>query len=179
MLHVNHIHRPALERYARQKYGTLRDVAIQVADDSIKYEISLCSSKVQLNLFDDPEVFEHKVHIDRYGMPWFTRAGCGKESRSYAENHNETCLISAEIETQKGNFRKLISFVDNQAFLDYYKNCNEKHLYECILPNTPCLLFTDHDQLGGVSELHKHQVGVRETDLTSTFKSLKTLICFD
>ena len=109
-------------------------------------------------MYDDPEVVEHEVRIDRFDVPWFTRAGCGKESRLYAENHNETCLVSAEIQTENGSFRKFTSFIDNQAFLDYYKVCNEK----CIPPNTPCLLFTDHDQLGNVSDLRKHNEGVKE-----------------
>ena len=160
----SHIHRPSLERFALSKFNTLCDVSI--SEDTLNiFVVQHSVVKISLNLHDNPEVFEHKVTIDGPGQPWFNRAGCGKESRAYAENHGQLCLVSAEVETKTSSCRKFTSFRDNQSFIDYMGDTNERHLFECIRPGTPCMLFTDHDLKGGLDFIRAHQEGVQDIQL--------------
>ena len=123
-VHQKHIHRPALERYAQTHFKTLRNVKLTEIDTMNKYRVDYEGIVVQLDLNNNPDVFQHKVTIDRFGIPWFDKAGCGKKSREYADVQSDACLISAEVERKHGSSRKFASFVDNQSFVDYKKTAN-------------------------------------------------------
>ena len=122
MLSLHHIHRPALERYAVSKFQTLCGVTIKQERTPNDFLVCLGTIQLPLNLRDNPEVFDHRVEIDEFDQAWFNGAGCGKDSRAYAENHGHSCLISAEVKTQSGSYRKFASFSDNQEFLTYKGN---------------------------------------------------------
>ena len=163
MLHLDHIHRPSLERYVRQTYSTLMHTDIIHGKNENSFIIKqLHVPFSEVNIHQHPEIFEHKVNIEN-GQFWFNKAGCGRDSWSYATNHNHTCLICAEVETQSGSCRKFTSFHDNDAFIK--SKSTERHLYECIRPGVPCMLFTDHDQHGGVEYITSHENGVRDISL--------------
>ena len=163
MIGVEHIHYGSLQRHARTIFDSLFDVDITGATGDLNsFIITKHNSSTTVNVWTNPEVFDHKVVIDKLHQPWFSRAGAGKDSRAYAIDHDHFCMISAEVETKGGSFRKFTSFTDNNAFLEYAKMSKEKHLYECIRPDTPCMMFTDHDQQGGVNDLRSHQEGVFE-----------------
>ena len=104
MLSLHHIHRPALERYVLSTIKTLRDVTI--SQENRSYNIRLGSIHLTLNTRDNADVFDHKVEIDVHDQPWFNRAGCGKDSRAYAETRGHMCLIAAEVKTLTGSCRK-------------------------------------------------------------------------
>ena len=159
-VHQKHIHRPALERYAQTHFKTLRNVKLTEIDTMNKYRVEYEGIVVPLDQNNNPDVFQHKVTIDRFGIPWFDKAGCGKTSREYADVQSETCLISAEVERKHGSSRRFASFVDNQSFVEYNKSSRLPHAYESIRPDTCCMLFTDHDQAGGLNDVRKHQEGV-------------------
>ena len=161
MLTLQHIHRPALERYALSTFKTLRDVNISFENNN--YHVRLGAIDLPLNTRTNAEIFDHKVEIDGYDQPWFNRAGGGKDSRVYAESRGHLCLISAEVQTLTGSFRKFTSFNDNQSFLSY--KGNEKHLFEVIRPDTTVMLFADHDKKGGLDAIRSHNAGVADTNM--------------
>ena len=162
-LTAKHIHRPALERHARNKFNTLRDITIAESQTTGSYTLSRGNLTLTLDPKKDPEVFEHRVTIDSYSKPWFDKAGAGRHSRAYAESQSETCLISSEVAMINGSSRReFASFDDNQAFIAYNNVRNLQHAYEVIRPGIPCMLFTDHDQNGSLADLRSHQEGVLE-----------------
>jgi len=157
---LDHIHRPALERYATKAFNTIIDVKITEIDTKNKYRVSHGKQELEISPSNDPESFEYRVHIDRCGIPWFNRSDAGRQSRQYAELQSYTCLISAEYPMDTRTRREFASFKDNQSFVAYHQSQKLLHAYEVIRPNTTIMLFTDHDQSGGLSDLRSHQEGV-------------------
>ena len=168
MIGVHHIHRPSLERYALSKFNTLGGVDITEDGTPNKFVVRHGTTRFSVNTHDHSDIFDHKVHIDALGQAWFHRAGCGKDSRRYAENHDHQCLVSAETATQTGSCRKFTSFADNQSFLTYAADTHEQHMYESIRPNVPCMFFTDHDMKGGLDSMRTHSEGVLDVLLLVT-----------
>ena len=135
MLNLHHIHRPALERFTMSHFKALCHASITQGKTNNDFTVSTGTNHVPLNIHDNAEIFDHKVEIDDFDQPWFNSAGGGKDSRAYAENHGHNCLVSAEVKTHTGSYRKFTSFTDNQAFLTYKEACHERHLFEIIRPN--------------------------------------------
>jgi hypothetical protein len=158
----NHIHRPAIERYATSKFNTIKNVQITAHDTTSRYKVTHRGATFDLNSQTDTDVFVHRVVIDGLGVPWFNRAGAGKDSRAYADAHSEQCLVSMEVKHSDRSTRRFASFTDNKTFVDYHIKSQNKHMYEIIRPNTVCMLFTDHDQRGGLSDIHNHNKGIRD-----------------
>ena len=87
---LDHIHRPALERYATKAFNTIIDVKITEIETKNKYRVSHGKRELELDPFKDPESFEYRVTIDRRGIPWFNRSDAGRQSRQYAEVQSDT-----------------------------------------------------------------------------------------